>query len=52
MDAAEAYSTLNMGVGYAVYCAPGEGRGGARRGRRRWASERCWVGASKTVRGG
>ena len=24
MDPAEAYSTLNMGVGYAVYCAPGE----------------------------
>ncbi len=24
MDPAEAYSTFNMGVGYAVYCAPGE----------------------------
>jgi len=24
MDAAEAYSTFNMGVGYAVYCRPGQ----------------------------
>jgi phosphoribosylformylglycinamidine cyclo-ligase len=26
MDAAEAYSTLNMGCGFAVYCAEGAGR--------------------------
>ena len=27
MDAAEAYSTFNMGVGYAVYCARGQADG-------------------------
>ena len=26
MSAAAAYSTFNMGSGYAVYCAPGRGR--------------------------
>jgi phosphoribosylformylglycinamidine cyclo-ligase len=25
MDAAAAYSTLNMGAGFAVYCGPGQG---------------------------
>jgi len=27
LDAAAAYSTFNMGAGFAVYCAPGEGSG-------------------------
>jgi phosphoribosylformylglycinamidine cyclo-ligase len=26
LSAADAYSTFNMGVGYAIYCAPGSGR--------------------------
>ena len=52
MDAAEAYSTLNMGVGYAVYCARRAGRRGARGRRATSVWRRCSAGTSRTVRGG
>ena len=51
IDPAEAYSTFNMGVGFAVYCAPGESEAvlGVAPS---WASERCSGVASRRVPGG
>ena len=45
LDAHAAYSTFNMGSGYALYCARGEGEADRRRRPRGWARGRSSAGA-------
>ena len=50
LDSNAAYSTFNMGVGYALYCAAGDGDGSCG-WRSAWASAHCSPAAWRTGRG-